>query len=157
MEGIGLHIAMLLSWALAGVAGGAAGIGTGMTALPLVLLFLPPEEVVFVTTLGGFGAAIHLICAYRHSFRWDDMRMLFLGCLPGIAVGALTLKFVPVSVLQMLLALCSFPLSSSSSCVAGFGCASLKRPSPGLWLDFSAVLPVRPWPYPVRPLASMSS
>jgi uncharacterized membrane protein YfcA len=46
MEGIGLHIAMLLSWALAGVAGGAAGIGTGMTALPLVLLFQPFAYVV---------------------------------------------------------------------------------------------------------------
>ena len=138
MEGMGLYLAMFFGWALAGVAGGAAGIGTGMTALPLVLLLLPPEEVVFVTTLGGFGAALHLICAYRHSFRWNDMRMLFLGCLPGIAAGALTLKFVPVSVIQMLLGfvLLSFllfqflrgrirmrlPESPLAGAVAGFCC-----------------------------------
>ena len=103
MEGFGICIAMMAGWALAGVAGGAAGIGTGMTALPLVLLLLPPEDVIFVTTLGGFGAAVHLVFAYRRAFRWSDMRSLFAGCLPGIAAGALTLKFVPLFALQSLL------------------------------------------------------
>ena len=103
MEGFGICIAMMAGWALAGVAGGAAGIGTGMTALPLVLLLLPPEDVIFVTTLGGFGAAVHLVFAYRRAFRWGDMRSLVAGCLPGIAAGALTLKFVPLFALQSLL------------------------------------------------------
>ena len=94
---------MFFGWALAGVAGGAAGIGTGMTAMPLLILLLQPSDVILVATLGGFGAALHVTWAYRPSFRWGDMRPLFLGSLPGIAAGALTLKAVSVPVLQLLL------------------------------------------------------
>ena len=87
MEGFGICIAMMAGWALAGVAGGAAGIGTGMTALPLVLLLLPPEDVIFVTTLGGFGAAVHLVFAYRRAFRWSDMRSLLRAACPASRPG----------------------------------------------------------------------
>ena len=103
MDGLWIHAAMFFGWALAGVAGGAAGIGTAMTALPLLLLLLEPSEVVLTAALGGFGAALHLAWSYRTSFRWADMKPLFVGSLPGIAAGALTLKAVSVHALQLLL------------------------------------------------------
>ena len=138
MESFWIYAAMFLGWALAGVAGGAAGIGTGMTAMPLLLLLLQPSDVILVATLGGFGAALHLTWSYRASFRWADMKPLFLGSLPGIAAGALTLKAVSVPALQLLLGfvLLSFivfqflrgrrlfklPESSSVGLTAGFLC-----------------------------------
>jgi len=138
MEGLEIYAAMFAGWALAGVAGGAAGVGTGMTAMPLLILLLQPADVILVATLGGFGAALHLTYAYRASFRWNDMKPLFMGSLPGIAAGALTLKAVSVPVLQLLLGfvllsfivfqflrgrrLFTLPESPLTGLAAGFAC-----------------------------------
>ena len=103
MEGLLLYVALFANWFLAGIAGGAAAIGTSMTAMPILILLLDPTEIVLICVLSCFFASVQLIYAYRGSFLWSDMKPLFVGCLPGIAVGTLTLKVISVAALQLLL------------------------------------------------------
>lgn len=103
MEGSLLYAALFVNWFLAGIAGGAAAIGTSMTAMPILILLLNPTEIVLICVMSGFLASVQLLYAYRDTFRWSDMKPLFIGCMPGIAAGTLTLKVVSAATLQFLL------------------------------------------------------
>ena len=103
MDGTALYAALFANWFLAGIAGGAAAIGTGMAAMPVLILLLCPADIVLVGMLGCLVASLHLAYSYREGFRWGDMKPLCLGCLPGIAAGTFTLKVVSASTLQFIL------------------------------------------------------
>ncbi len=86
---------------LGGFTSGAAGFGIMMIALPILTLGLNATDAVLVCCLVGVPTSFHLAWLYHSFVRWSDMKMLWLGCVPGCMVGAYTLKVVPMDSLQL--------------------------------------------------------
>ncbi|MBQ8173756.1 MAG: sulfite exporter TauE/SafE family protein [Mailhella sp.] len=86
---------------LGGFASGAAAFGTMMIALPILILVLNATDAVLVCCLVSVPAAFQLAWLYHHFVRWSDMKMLWLGCIPGSMAGAYALKVVSMDILQL--------------------------------------------------------
>ena len=103
MDGSWVYAMTALGWFLGSIVSGAVGVGAAMTAMPLLLLVLAPNDVVLVSSMVGVPLSIHLMWAYRASCCWNDMKWLILGCIPGTMLGALTLKVISLQALQILM------------------------------------------------------
>lgn len=91
-----------LGWFFGGFIGGATGIGAIMIAMPLLTMVLSPGDAVLLSCITGMFGCLHLAYSYRKACIWKDIRDLVLGSVPGCVLGALTLRIVSMSALQLM-------------------------------------------------------
>lgn len=87
------------------IVGGATGLGGMMISLPILSLGMPASTAVLVSCISGAVSCTQLAWLYRRYVVWDDMKLLWLSCIPGCIFGAFTLKVVSVSLLQIMISL----------------------------------------------------
>lgn len=102
MAEITTYALMVLAWFAGGVVGGATGVGSVMVAMPLTTVVLSPGDAVLVSCIVSLYASIHQSLAYGRYLRWDDVKPLVVGTLPGCLLGVLVLKIAPVQVLELM-------------------------------------------------------
>jgi len=90
-----------LGWFFGGFVSGVAGFGGMMMALPIFMLGMSPSDAVLVCCLIGGPSCTQLGWMYRKHMVWDDMKWLWLSCIPGCFAGTIVLKVVPMHWLQM--------------------------------------------------------
>lgn len=103
-----MFVFVILGWFCGSVVGGATGLGAMMIALPIMSLGIPASKAVLVSCLVGAVACVQLAWLYREYVVWRDLKWMWLGCLPGCVLGALTLKTVPISLLQLMISIMIF-------------------------------------------------
>ena len=89
------------AWFLAGFVNGISGMGAAMVALPIVAgsmdpAILVPATTVCVTIISASTAWVF----WRHT-RWQALKFLIIGALPGSLAGLAILLVLPTSVLQL--------------------------------------------------------
>ena len=94
-------ILVFIGLLLGGFTSGVAGFGIMMIALPILTLGLPITDAVLVCCIIGVLTAVQLAWLYHRFANWSDVKMMWLGCVPGCIAGAYTLKIIPMSILQM--------------------------------------------------------
>lgn len=130
------YLYAFLGWLLGGFAGGVAGFGGMMTALPVMTLGMTATDAVLTCCITGAPGCMQLAWLYRKNAVWSEMKWLWASCLPGCILGAYTLRVVPMRwlqiaislmiavfiVLQMMQGKTSWKLRSTppSLCAAGF-------------------------------------
>lgn len=82
---------------------GVSGFGFGLVAMPLLLLFFEARMAVPLCMLNGLVITLFLSLRLRENIDWQKIRPLFLGCLPGIIIGALFLRRADNVLIQILL------------------------------------------------------
>jgi len=102
MAEITMYLFTALAWFAGGVVGGATGLGSVMVAMPLMTAFLSPGDAVLVSCIVSFYASIHQSVSYRRYLRWDDLKPMIAGSLPGCLLGVLVLRLAPVQVLELM-------------------------------------------------------
>lgn len=85
---------------LAGLIQGFSGFGSVLLSLPLLALFLDMRTVVPLVSLYGLFLTVVLFIQLRTSIRWDAVRVLVAGSLPGVPVGVYLLKVVQAFVIE---------------------------------------------------------
>jgi uncharacterized membrane protein YfcA len=85
---------------LAGLIQGFSGFGSVLLALPLLALFLDMRTVVPLVSLYGLFLTVVLFIQLRTSVRWDTVRVLVAGSLPGVPAGVFLLKVVQAFVIE---------------------------------------------------------
>ncbi len=85
---------------LAGLIQGFSGFGSVLLALPLLALFLDMRTVVPLVSLFGLFLTAVLFIQLRTSIRWDTVRVLVAGSLPGVPAGVFLLKVVQAFVIE---------------------------------------------------------
>lgn len=95
---------------LAGAAfAGAVGVGGAMVSLPLMLFVMPPTTAVLMACSVGLWNVLLQSYAYRKDSRFDDVKWIILGTVPGAVIGVCFLKYAPPHILQLFL--CGFILA----------------------------------------------
>ena len=90
-----------LAWFLGGFVNGLSGMGAAMVALPIVAGSMDPHTLVPATCV-----CVAIISAstawvfWRHT-RWQALKFLIIGALPGSLAGLAILLILPTSVLQL--------------------------------------------------------
>lgn len=102
MSDLMIYMLTALAWFVGGVVGGATGLGSVMVAMPLTTAALSPGDAVLVSCIVSFYASIHQSLSYRRYLRWNDVKPLAVGSLPGCLLGVLVLKLAPVQVLELM-------------------------------------------------------
>ncbi|MEV4645064.1 sulfite exporter TauE/SafE family protein [Saccharopolyspora sp. NPDC049357] len=104
----------LLSTAAAALLGGLTGFGYALLASPLLLLIgLPPAQVVAVNLLLALFTRITVVARWWSHIIWSRALVLTLSSVPGLAIGLLIVERVDQSVLRWttgVLALVAAPL-----------------------------------------------
>lgn len=103
-----LFLFVIIGWFCGSLVGGATGLGAMMIALPILSLGMPASQAVLVSCLIGPFSCTQMAWLYRRHIVWSDVKWMWIGCIPGCAVGALTLKFVPVTWLQIMISMMIF-------------------------------------------------
>lgn len=88
-------IIVALGWAFAGFINGVAGFGAAMVAMPLVAPFMGMTVAVPSCTLLVLGLNLLMGWNYRRSVPVARLPYLFLGALPGAALGVTALRNLP--------------------------------------------------------------
>ncbi len=102
----GLELALVAAIAfLAGFVQGLSGFGSALVAMPLLLQFLPARLATPFCILMGLVITSMLSLDLKQHLDWKKIGPIFLGCLPGIALGTYFLKTVDNSVIKKLLGL----------------------------------------------------
>jgi len=83
----------------------AVGLGGGVALLAVLASIAPPVVVLPVHGVVQVGSNLGRAGLMRSSIRWDIVRPFALGSLIGIVAGAMVFTALPVSLLQLLLAL----------------------------------------------------
>ncbi len=82
---------------------GVTGFGSAMVALPLLAMILDVKTAIpLVVLVAGTLNLVLLIQLWRH-VRWDRVRPLLAGAVPGILLGALFLKRVDETSIRLIL------------------------------------------------------
>lgn len=84
---------------------GLTGFGSALVALPLLVLFMDIHTAVPLCVLNGLVITSFLSLQLKSHLDWQKIRPLLVGCLPGVAVGALFLKNTQESLFFLLLGL----------------------------------------------------
>ncbi len=100
-----LHLMAAAVVALGALVQGVTGFGSALVAMPLLLLFLKARVAVPLLILNGLLITGYLSLDLRRHLQWDRIGPLFLGSLPGVAVGSLFLKEASDWVVKLLLGL----------------------------------------------------
>jgi uncharacterized protein len=79
------------------------GFAGSLLAVPLFALLMSPRDAVpgfafLLLAVNGF-----LVCEGRHHIEWRSVRGLLLGGLPGVPIGALALKHLPIGVIGVVI------------------------------------------------------
>ncbi len=90
-----------LIFLLAGFTQGVSGFGAGLVAMPLLTMLIGIKAAVPLSMLNGLLITGFLSMQLKHHIDWRKIRPLFIGCLPGIFVGALALKKLDADLLQL--------------------------------------------------------
>lgn len=75
------------------------GFAGSLVAIPLFALFMSPREAVPAYCFTMLAVNIFLVCEGRRHVEWRSVRGLLIGGLPGVPIGALALKHLPVHVI----------------------------------------------------------
>ena len=73
------------------------GFAGSLVAVPLFALAMDPRDAVPAYCLLMLAVNAFLVCEARRHVQWRSVRGLLLGGLPGVPVGALALKHLPVA------------------------------------------------------------
>ncbi len=92
---------VFIGWVFGGFLSGVSGFGAMMGALPILSLTLPPMTAVLTCCLVAVPCCIQLAWLYRRHVDWRAVKWLALSCVPGCALGTVTLAVIPVPVLQI--------------------------------------------------------
>jgi len=92
-----LFIASLCAFVISALSGG----GAGLALLPVLGLVLPIVSVPAALSLGTCASALSRIVVFRRSIRWDVTRWFVPAALPMALVGALSLRFVNPTYMQL--------------------------------------------------------
>lgn len=90
-----------VAWFVGGFALIVTGMGGPLLALPIMLFFVELPVIVVTAVAAGLMADIPLIWRFWRHVDWKRNWLLVLGSLPGVVLGALTLKFAPLFWLQL--------------------------------------------------------
>jgi uncharacterized protein len=88
---------------LAGFTQGFAGFGSTLVAMPLLVSLVGMHMAVPLGCMMALSINIMLIAKLYRQIQFKSVRLLLSGALPGIAVGALTLRDAPEGILKALL------------------------------------------------------
>lgn len=75
------------------------GFAGSLVAIPLFALFMSPREAVPAYCFTMLGVNLFLVCEGRRHVEWRSVRGLLIGGLPGVPIGALALKHLPVHII----------------------------------------------------------
>ena len=102
----GLELALVgLIALLAGFVQGLSGFGSALVAMPLLLQFLPARLATPFCILMGIVITSMLSLGLRSHLDWKKIGPIFVGCIPGIAVGTYFLKTLDNEMIKRLLGL----------------------------------------------------
>lgn len=90
-----------LIFLLAGFTQGVSGFGAGLVAMPLLTILLGIKAAVPLSMLNGLLITGFLSLQLKLHIDWQKIMPLFVGCLPGILVGALALQRLDADLLQL--------------------------------------------------------
>ncbi len=79
------------------------GFAGSLVAVPLFALTMDPRAAVPAYCLLMLAVNVFLVCESRRHVRWRSVRGLLLGGLPGVPVGALALKHLPVAAIGVVI------------------------------------------------------
>jgi len=110
------------------------GFAGSLVAIPLFALFLSPREAVPAYCFTMLAVNLFLVCEGRRHVAWRSVRGLLIGGLPGVPIGALALKHLPVHVIGAAISLITlvFGLLFLSRVRVRFPAHPLTEPSLGL-------------------------
>lgn len=92
----------LIAWFLAGFVNGVSGMGAAMVAVPIIVTLIPAHDVVPVSCLVVTAVSGHMAWNFRKGCRFQSLRNMFIGSIPGSLVGLTILLCIPSSLLQLL-------------------------------------------------------
>ncbi|MBQ9452555.1 MAG: sulfite exporter TauE/SafE family protein [Desulfovibrio sp.] len=92
---------VFFGWVIGGFVSGVSGFGAMMLALPILSLGLAPMDAILTCCIVAGPCSTQLGWLYRRFVHWDDMKWLWISCIPGCIFGTLMLKIVPASWLQI--------------------------------------------------------
>ncbi|MFA6562566.1 MAG: sulfite exporter TauE/SafE family protein [Verrucomicrobiia bacterium] len=75
------------------------GFAGSLVAIPLFALFMSPREAVPAYCFTMLAVNLFLVCEGRRHVEWRSVRGLLIGGLPGVPIGALALKHLPVHII----------------------------------------------------------
>jgi uncharacterized membrane protein YfcA len=75
------------------------GFAGSLVAVPLFALFLSPRDAVPAHCCLMLAVNLFLVCEGRRHVEWRAVRGLLVGGLPGVPIGVLALKHLPISFL----------------------------------------------------------
>jgi uncharacterized membrane protein YfcA len=75
------------------------GFAGSLVAIPLFALFMSPREAVPAYCFTMLAVNLFLVCEGRRHVEWRSVRGLLIGGLPGVPMGALALKHLPVHII----------------------------------------------------------
>lgn len=90
---------------LAGWVQGVSGFGSALVAIPLLILIIDIKTAVPLCVLSSSVVATYMTLQLRHSFDLKKIGPLYVGSVPGIAVGVTLLKTVPSNIIKSLMGL----------------------------------------------------
>lgn len=92
-----------LIFLVAGFTQGVSGFGSALVAMPFLLLVIDVKIAVPLCMLNGLVMTFYLSMQLRKNVEWRKILPLFIGCVPGIFVGAWFLKEADSDRIQALL------------------------------------------------------
>ena len=98
-----IYLFLFLIFLVAGFTQGVTGFGFGLLAIPLLSLFIDIKTAVPLCSLLGILITAFLSLRLRKHIDQRKILPLLLGCIPGVAIGALFLKKAPPTLLSMLM------------------------------------------------------
>lgn len=89
---------------VAGFTQGLTGFGAVIVGLPIFTALLGIKTAAPLANLLSVGVSLYLCIRLRSVFRWDHIRLIMIGAVPGIPLGTWMLKAVPARSLEIALA-----------------------------------------------------
>lgn len=91
-----------IAWFLAGFVNGVSGMGAAMVAVPIIVTIIPAHDVVPVSCLIVTAVSAHMAWNFRAGCRFQSLKNMFIGSIPGSLVGLTILLCIPAGLLQFL-------------------------------------------------------
>ncbi|MBQ2760434.1 MAG: sulfite exporter TauE/SafE family protein [Mailhella sp.] len=92
------------AWFIGAFVNGLTGMGGALISLPLISLVIPSKSVIVISLMTGAAVGIMSFICYSKLIPRREALEYWLIALPGLVLGAWTLKLVDMQILQMLLA-----------------------------------------------------
>lgn len=92
------------AWFLGAFVNGLTGMGGALISLPIISMVIASKSVIVISLMTGAAVGILSFIFYSRHIDIREVSTYWLAALPGLLLGAWTLKLVDIQVLQMLLA-----------------------------------------------------